>query len=111
MKDVMVNKFTLTSNKVIYLREPKIADQETVAQLAGKETSENNLLAGMKFGKEMFKQLLVGINDKKIQGPISLDDEFTYKEWNECQKALKMMVGEEDISKNLPMEVVSFGSK
>ncbi len=106
----MVNKFTLTGGKVIFLREPKINDQRTVAGLAGKDTDGNNLLLGIQFAEEMFKQLCVQIGDEKMNGPFSIDKHFNYKEWQQCQKALKVMLGE-DTSKNLPMEVVSFGAK
>ena len=105
-KEMMVHKFTLSSKKVIYLREPKIGDQEVVANLVGKEVEGNTLLMGVKFGKEMFKQLIVQIDNNRIEGAtLNLDKEFTYQEYMECEKAVKMMIGEDGSKKIIPIIV------
>ena len=112
MSNTMVSKFTLTGGKVIYLREPMIGDTETAAQVAGKKAgSENQLHAGILVQKEMLKLLLVKVDEKelKLQDKEQLDKLFTYKEYQQALKALKMVMGDEG---NDPLvEIVTSGEQ
>lgn len=109
----MVNKFTLSSGKKIYLRDPRIADHETCASACG-GTKDNLALLGIIMQREMLKQLLCGISQKDSEEveelqptTLKLDDVFTYKEFNEAQKAIKMLTDGDDGPNELKLELVS----
>lgn len=111
---IPVIKFTLSSEKVIFLREPRIRDTEMVAQLAGKKAGENMAYLGVLMQKELFKVLLVAINEEPIPAKEKdmLDNLFTMKEWKECMKALMKVTGDdEDMGNDLTPEFIDFGSK
>jgi DNA transposition AAA+ family ATPase len=93
-----VTKFTLSSGKVIYLREPRIEDTENAAQVAGKKASaENQAHLMILIQKEMLKSLLVKVDEKelKLVDKEDLNKLFTYKEYGQALKALQMITGDE----------------
>ena len=109
-----VSKFTLSSGKVIYLRDPKISDQEECARLCG-NAGEHVALMGVIMNKEMLKQLLVGVQEKGAEShtPLNptttnLDDVFEYSEFMQATQAVKMVTGQGESDPNaLRVEVVS----
>lgn len=112
--EIPVSKFTLSSDKVIMLREPKIRDTEQVAQLAGRKAGENMAYLGVLMQKELFKLLLVAIDGKAVPAKEKdmLDELFSIKEWRECMKALVMVTGDDEESGNdMTPEFTGFGSK
>jgi hypothetical protein len=105
------HKITLSSKKVIYLREPKIADTETAATVAGKGNSDNQALIGIKLQKEMLKLLLVQVDDHKLTltDKEQLDKWLTVGEYGQAVKVMNQLVGSEG---NEPViEFVTFGDK
>lgn len=93
-----VYKFTLSTGKEIYFREPKIADTESATQVAGKIAgSDNQAHLGVLFQKEMIKLLLVQVGEKKLtmSEKQSLDSLFTFQEYNQVSKAIQKIVGDE----------------
>jgi len=110
-----VAKFTLSSGKVIYLREPRIGDTEHAAKIAGKLAgAENQAYLGVLLQKEMVKLLLVQVGDKKlsISEKQMLDKLFTYKEFYQVQKAVRMMTDDEEgNSQELTPEFVGIGKE
>lgn len=116
MSDSMnVAKFTLSSGKVVYLREPKIGDTEHAAKVAGKLAgAENQAYLGVLLQKEMVKLLLVKVDDKElsISEKQMLDKLFTYKEFNQVQQAVRMMTDDEQgNSEKLIPEFVGIGKE
>jgi hypothetical protein len=106
-----VHKVTLSSKKVIYLREPKIADTETAATVAGKGNSDNQALVGVKLQKEMLKLLLVQVGEQKLSltDKEQLDKWLTVSEYGQAIKVMNQLVGSEG---NEPViEFVTFGDK
>lgn len=109
-----VSKFTLSSGKMIYLRDALITDQEACARLCG-DTKDNVALMGVIMTREMFKQLLVGIQEKGSEtvtevnpSTLKLDNHFTYKEYQQAQQAVKIVTGGDDTDPNaLGMELVT----
>jgi hypothetical protein len=92
---VQVAKFTLGTGKVIYLRDPEIGDTEHATKIAGKEAGpENEAHLSVLFQKEMIKLLLVQVDKKKLtlQEKQDLKKLFTFKEYGQVSKAIKMMV-------------------
>ena len=97
-EQINVYKFTLSSKKVIYLRDPKIADTESATQVSGKIAgSDNAAYLGVLFQKEMVKLLLVQINDKKLtmNEKQNLDALFTMQEYSQVSKAIQKILGDE----------------
>jgi hypothetical protein len=106
-----VYKFTLSSGKVIYLKEPKISDSESAIQVAGRKAGENMALLGLLTQKELFKKLLVQVDAKtlKMAEKENLDGLFSFSEWAQCQQALQKITGDEG---NLSEpEITIFGDK
>lgn len=110
---IPVSKFTLSSGKIIMLREPRIRDTETIAQLAGRKAGDNMAHLGILMQKELFKLLLVAINEKSVSPKEKdmLDDLFSIKEWRECMKALIMVTGDEEQGNEMIPEFTDFGNK
>jgi len=109
---VFCHKLTLSTGKVVLVREPKIRDQELAAQLAGaKAGNDNNLAAAMLWQKELAKLLLMKINDKDLTSAEkeNLDDLFSLREYSEVSMALKQVVGDAGEGK-FQMELVPVGS-
>ena len=82
MSQVNLMKFTLSSGKVVHLREPLISDTETAAQTAGKQASgDNQLHMGMLLQKELLKLLLVKVDNKALNltEKQQLDKHFKFK--------------------------------
>lgn len=107
-----VYKFTLSSGKVICLKEPKISDSESAIQIAGKRAGENMALLGLITQKELFKKLLVQLDEKKLSmsEKESLDSLFSFKEWSQCMTALSKVTGGDEGNLSEP-EIMAFGDK
>jgi hypothetical protein len=104
-----VTKFTLSTGKAVYFREPKIGDTEHATKLAGMQAgSENQALLMVLFQKEMIKLLLVQVDEHKptMLEKAQMDSLFTFQEYNQLSKALKLLVGDEGNSELIP-ELVS----
>lgn len=105
-----VFKFTLSSGKEVYLREPRIGDDEHASRVAGNIAGpENTAHLGVLFQKEMIKLLLVQIGQSKLslEEKQQLDKHFTYKEYKEVTKAIMMIVGDDQGNPELAPEIVS----
>lgn len=108
-----VAKFTLSSGKVIYLKEPSIGDTEKAAQVAGKKAgSDNQVYLGVLLQKEMIKILLVQVDDKKLSlsDKEQLEKLFTFKEYNQALKAAQMVMADEG-NEQLTLEFATIGDK
>jgi hypothetical protein len=104
-------KFTLASKKVIYLREPKIGDLETAAQVAGKKAGDNQAHLGILVQKELLKTLLVGVDSKKLSlsEKENLDALFNFSEYQQAVKAVSMITKSEEEGNELTPEFVNAG--
>lgn len=108
-----VTKVTLSSKKVVLLREPKISDQDLAVQAASRNVkSENTVGLAMGMQKEMLKQLIVQIDDKQPRPSEleSLDNWFSYGEYIELSSVINKIAGLGDASGNgITTEQVKFG--
>lgn len=105
---MLVNKFTLTGGKVIYLREPTVGDLETIARLAGKQAgNENQAHLSVLMQKETLVQMLVQIDNDRIEGPININNTFTLREFKQAIKAVSMVTGDDDEGNELEVSLVS----
>lgn len=108
-KPIQVSKFTLSTGKTICIREPQIGDTEHAMKIAGKEAGpENQGLLSMLFQKEMAKILLVQVDDANLSlaQKQDLKSLFTFKEWSQVQKAVQMIIGEDQGNLETP-EIVT----
>lgn len=105
---LLVSKFTLSSGKVIYLKEPTVGDLETIARLSGKQAgNDNQAHLAVVMQKESLKQLLVQIDSEKVEGPMNIDKTFTFKEFKQAIKAVSMVTGDDDEGNELEVSLVT----
>lgn len=107
-----VTKYTLSSGKEIYFREPKIIDTEEAAKSAGKLAGNDNQAHLMiLIQKEMIKRLLVQVDDKRLTAldRNNLDSLFTFKEYNQVSTAIQHLIEDGESEGNLVLspEIVS----
>lgn len=113
-KQIEVHKVTLSSGKVVLLRDFKIRDQELAMQIAGRKAKDNAAYLGMLVQKELIKILLIQIDGKDIPKTAveDLDSLFTISEYKQLVMYLgKMMGDDEDEGKMPTAEVGIFGGQ
>lgn len=113
MAEQFVHKITLSSGKVVLLRDPKIKDQELATRAASALVKGDNAFAfGMAMQKEMLKLLLAQVGDKKPTATEAedLDGLFTFGEYTQCLKAVAKIAGMEDDLGNFQIEQHKLGS-
>ncbi len=111
---INVAKFTLKSGKTIYLREPQIGDTEEAAKVAGKKAgTDNQVYLGTILQKEMLKLLLVQVDNKEltITDKEKIDKLFTYKEYGQAMKAVKMVLEDDEGNDLSTPEFTTIGDK
>lgn len=94
---IPVIKVTLSTGKIVLLREPKIADSEACAQVAGKGAGDNEALLSIRLQKELVKRLLVEVDGKALSMAQKemIDDVFTMNEYNQVRKVITKFMGDE----------------
>jgi hypothetical protein len=105
-----VSKVTLSSGKVVLLREPKIRDQEFAAIAASPKSKGDQNLLGLFAAKEMLKCLIVQIDGRAIR-PVEtedLDSLFSPKEYGQLMKVMGQLMEGDDGGK-YQIEAVSSG--
>lgn len=105
----MVHKVTLSTGKVVLIRDMKIKHQELAAQAVGNRHSDAQLAQGMAVQNELVKILLVSVDDKEVRSHDNLDDLFSMGEYKQVLKAIEKIGGGDEGAPLL--EVVSSGSK
>lgn len=112
MSELNVHKATLSSGKIVYLRDMKIEDQELAATAAGSRVQGDNQIAtALVMGKELLKILLVQVNDKKLSGSEKedLNSLFTYREYQEVSSVVGEIAGGGESVGKPQIEMVSSG--
>lgn len=104
-------RVTLSSGKVVMLREMKIKHQTLASRAAGSKpgVGENSLLMGTLMQQELMKILLINIDGvvPSATERESLDDLLTFAEYQQLSKVVgKLMGGEPG---ECPTEIVSIG--
>lgn len=103
-------KVTLSTKKVVLLREMKISHQELAAQAVGNKAGDNQMLMALLMGKELVKMLVYSINDQKptVLQLEKIDDLFTVAEYGQIQKVIQSLMGGDDSGK-AQLEIVNSG--
>jgi hypothetical protein len=104
-----VHKITLSSGKVVLMRDMKIKHQELAAKAVGSRHSDAPLAQGMAVQNEILRMLLVKVDGKDFLSHETLDDHLTMGEYNQCLKAMQQISGG-NVS-DPQIEVSSSGSK
>lgn len=108
---MQVVKVTLSTKKVVLLRDLKISDTEVAAQeVASRANGDANLLQ-LLMQKALVKNLLVQVDGRSI-GAVEredLDSLFKLGEYNQVMQAIKTMTGGDESEKKPLLEVVSIG--
>lgn len=91
-------KFTLTTNKTVHLREPRISHTRLAAQVAGKKAGDNQAYLNVILQEEIAKQLIVKIDDVEVMKSKieNLDSLFSVKEYGQVIQAIQMIGGEDE---------------
>lgn len=109
MEKLNVFKVTLSSGKVVLLRELKIKHQELAAMAAAPKAAGDTTLFALLSQKELLKQLIVQVNGKPVK-PAQLEDLdglFSFVEFNQLNQALNKLGG--DDAGKYQLEVVTSG--
>lgn len=112
MSEVFVHKATLSTGKIVLIREPKIKDNELASRAAAASVKSDSAFAyGMALQKELLKLLLVKVGEVQptaIQVE-DLDSLFTYAEFMQCLKVVAKVAGLEDDMGNFQIEMQKHG--
>lgn len=94
-KKMNVHKITLSTGKVVLLREMKIKYQELAIKAVGNKAGDNQMLFASMVQKELLKILIFQINESKV-GDIELadlDKVFSFGEFSQVNRAVEKVVG------------------
>ena len=108
---MQVVKVTLSTKKVVLLREIEIGDTETAAQeVASRSNGDANVLQ-LLMQKALVKNLLVQIDGKTVSASEREDLKSLFKmaEFNQLMHAIKEMMGGSESEKKPLLEVVNIG--
>jgi hypothetical protein len=112
-EEVLVHKITLSTDKVVLMREMKIRDQDLAAKAASSRVGDDSKVAiALAMQKELLKLLIVQIGDKKIR-PIEMEDLdalFSYQEFRQLTQVLDKVTGGATDMGNAKIEFVNSGS-
>lgn len=106
-----VTKVTLSSGKVVLLRDFKIRHQELAAKAVGPRGSENQSYQNILMQNELIKILTVRVDAADVKPTDSLDDLFTMAEYQQICKVVMKLSGGDEASVAPLIEVVSSGAK
>ncbi len=112
MAEVFVHKVTLSTGKIVLVREPKIKDQDLATRAASSTVKNDNAFSmGMAMQRELLKLLIVQVDavaPKAIQLE-DLDSLFTYGEFMQMSKVVGKIAGLEDDLGNFKIELQKHG--
>jgi hypothetical protein len=109
-----VYKITLSTGKVVLLREMKIKYQEQATMLAAKKAGDSELSASAAMQSELLKILLVQV-DGRVPSVVereNLDNLFTYPEYLQISRAIQKVCGLDggkDFLDKFELEIASSG--
>lgn len=107
-----VVKVTLSTKKVVILREMRIADTELAAEMVATRAGSNATLLQILMQKELLKMLLLQIDDKKPseQEKENLDNLLKVGEYQQLMQVVSKVAGLDEAGKFQPqLELSSIG--
>lgn len=107
-----VHKVTLSSGKVVLVREMKIKYQDLAMKAVGKKADDNQMLFASLMQKELMKILILQIEGKTIDKAEieNLDDLFSFQEYTQMSQFMNQVMGGGSLGE-FQTEIVLTGSK
>lgn len=106
-------KATLSTKKVVILRDIKISDTEKAAEEVAPRAGDNQTVFQVMMQRALLCRLVLQVDDKKPTAAqlADIDELFTMGEYNQLLQVVKQMTGGDESGKAPALEVVSFGDK
>lgn len=110
---VQVHKVTLSTGKIVHLKDPKIRHQELAMKAIGDKAGSNQAYMGILIQKELVKILLYQVDGKKPSGIEleNLDELFSLKEYSQLNSAVSQLIGTGGEEGELQIESEFVGGK
>ena len=108
MTTEVVHKVTLSTGKVVLLRDMKIKHQELAAKSLGSRFQDAPLAQGIGMQNELLKILIASVDGEEYKSEQSLDSVLSMNEYNQCLKVVGQLNGG---SGDPQIEVCSSGAK
>jgi hypothetical protein len=111
MAKKQATKVTLSSGKIVLLRELKISDTELAAQEVASRANGDQLLMQVFMQKALLKNLLLQVDGKTVDAVEreDLDSLFTAAEYGQLISVMNKLSGGDDAKKEPGLEVVFTG--
>ena len=95
VKETLVHKVTLSSGKVVLLRELKIKHTKLAARAAGGKNTNNTALMGIEMQEELLRMLIAKVDEVVPSHAqlLDLDSLFSVSEYTQLAKVVSGMMG------------------
>jgi hypothetical protein len=109
MSKMSVTKVTLSSKKVVLLRELKISHTETAAQLASPRANGDSQVLQILMQKELVKLVLYKVDGKDVTPAEkeNMDSLFSYSEYSQVLQVMGKLMGADDVGKSPKIELMT----
>ena len=109
MAKMQVAKITLSTGKIVYLREIEIADTERAAEMVAQRAGDNQQLMSLFMQKALLQLVLVQIGDEKVSAieRENVNNLFKMAEYTQLLRVIQKMSGGDDLGKEAKLELVS----
>ncbi len=109
MSKMKVAKVTLSTGKVVYLRDIEISDTEKAAEMVAQRAGDNQNLLQLFMQKALVQILLVKIDTKMVTGidREEINKHFTMAEYTQLLKVIGKMSGGDELGKDPKLELVA----
>ena len=107
-----VHKITLSTGKVVMMREMRIRYQNLAIKAVGSQAKDNQALLGTLAQQELLKILIANVNGKEMthRELEKLDELFSYPELIQLMKVLDKISGGDDVGE-FQTEIVMSGDR
>jgi hypothetical protein len=111
--DQTLVKCTLSTGKVVLLREPRIEFQALASQRIGGKAGDDKFTYVLMLNKEMLRLMIHSINEKPVdqKALLDLDAHLSYLEFNQLSTVIGKLTGGEDPLAVATTETVLSGAK
>jgi hypothetical protein len=104
-------KVTLSTGKVVVMRQMKIRHQTLAAQAVGKKAGDNTMAMVMMMQQELIKLLVISIDGRALTGAEreDLDSFLDFPEFQQLQSVVGQMMGGNEVGE-AKTEIVTTGT-
>lgn len=89
----VVHKVTLSTGKIVLMREPKIKHQELAAKAVGRRHEDTPTAQQMAIQNELLKIAIAQVDGADFKAEADLDSWFSMAEYNQLLKVLGQLCG------------------